>query len=398
VVASSLVLGSINPVEAASEAAVSRELAKPLKAVQEALMAKQYAEVITKAKAANAIPSKTEYDQYAINEFLASAYAAQGNFPETINYLEANQTSPFTTAAVRQQRVKTLMGLYFQQKKYAKVVEYGAQARASGDNSTDTLQLIANSDYLMGKYKDAMTVMQDIVNRETETAGRPSEKSLKFVWDCANRIDDDAAVGRTVERLLAYYPKQEYWQVAMSSLLQSKGVNDRIALNIYRLANDVGILQRGSDYTEAAQIALDQGNPGEAYSLLQTAFAKNLYTDQRDKDRNQRLFDLAKKKASEDKASLGKYEADAEKMPGGDGLVQVGAAYLGFGQPKQAETAINKGIAKGELKYSDEAYLLLGIAELQQKNMDAARKAFGKVIKDAQYTRLAKLWALRARG
>jgi hypothetical protein len=393
-----LVAGFAAPARAADEPQVSRELAKPLKAAQEALAGKRYPEAIAKTKEANAIASKTAYDQYIINEFLLSAYAAQNNYADAAGYIETNQKSPYIAAGVRQQRVKTLMALYYQLRNYPKVTEFGAQARANGDNSTDTLQLIANANYLQGRYKDAMNAMQEIVNRADDSGGKPDEKSLKFVWDCANRLNDSAIAGRTVEKLVTYYPKPDYWQYAMVSLMQSKGSDDRLTLNIYRLANEVGILQRPGDYTDAAQIALDQGNPGEAYAFLQTAFGKNLYTEERDKARNQRLLDSAKNKAAVDRAGIAKYEADAAHLSAGDGLVQIGAAYLGFGQPDKAEAAIAKGIAKGNLKYADEAYLLLGIAELRQKNMDDARKAFGKVTNDAKYTRLAKLWALRARG
>ena len=391
-----LVAGVAAPVQA-EEPSVSRELAKPLKAVQDAMNAKQYADAIAKAKEANAIGSKSPYDQYIINEFMLAAYAGAGNYAEAASHIEANQGSPYTPANVKAQRVKTLMALYYQLKNYAKVLEYGAQARANGDNSTDTLQLIANSNYLLGKYKEAMAAMQEIVNRSDDNGGRPEEKSLRFIWDCANKLNDQTTAGKTVEKLVTYYSKPDYWKYAMISLLQNKGNDDRLTLNIYRLANDVGILERGPDYVEAAQIALDQGNPGEAYAFMQSAQSKNLFTDQRDKDRAQRLTDSAKARATADRAAMPKNEKVADGLPSGDLLVQLGAAYLGFGEPDKAEALINRGIAKGNLKYADEASLLLGITELRLKHNEDARKAFGKVPADSKFGRLAKLWALRTR-
>jgi tetratricopeptide (TPR) repeat protein len=391
-----LVAGFAAPARA-EEPTVSRELAKPLKAVQDAMTAKQYNDAISKAKEANAIASKTPYDQYIINEFLLAAYAGAGNYADAADRIEANQNSPYTPANVKAQRVKTLMALYYQLKNWSKVLEFGAQSRANGDNSNDTLQLIANANYLLGRFKEAMTTMQELVNRADDNGGRPEEKSLRFIWDCANRINDSATAGRTVEKLVTYYPKPDYWQYAMVSLLQGLGNDDRLKLNVYRLANDVGILQRGGDFTEAAQIDLDQGNPGEAYAFMQAAFAKNVFTEQRDKDRAQRLMDMAKSRAAADRASMAKNEAVANGLPSGDLLVQLGAAYLGFGEPEKAEALISRGIAKGGLKYVDEASLLMGIAELRLKKNEEARRAFGKVASDSKYARLAKLWSLRAR-
>ena len=42
--------------------------------------------------------------------------------------------------------------------------------------------------------------------------------------------------------------------------------------------------------------------PGETQSVLQKAFAKNVFTEQRDKDRYQHLLDGAKQRAASDQA------------------------------------------------------------------------------------------------
>ena len=63
----------------------------------------------------------------------------------------------------------------------------------------------------------------------------------------------------------------------MANVLANKTNDDRLLLMTYRLMYQVGILKRGDAYTEMAQIALDQGNPGEAQTILEQAFAKNLY-------------------------------------------------------------------------------------------------------------------------
>ena len=86
----------------------------------------------------------------------------------------------------------------------------------------------------------------------------------------------------------------------------------------YRLMFQVGILKRAEHYTEMAQIALDQGNPGEAQTVLEQAFAKNVYTDQHDKERSQRLLDKVRRTAADDKATMVKQERDASAAASGD--------------------------------------------------------------------------------
>ena len=82
----------------------------------------------------------------------------------------------------------------------------------------------------------------------------------------------------------------------------------------------------------------------------------------------------------------------------GDKLVQLGGTYMSYGQYDKAVASITKGIAKGGLKSPDEANLLLGLAQLRQRNNAAAQQAFDKVASSSNngYARLGKLWALRA--
>src|SRR5579884_1006239 len=66
----------VNSAAAADEKkpAVSKELAKTLKAAQEAVQAKKYSEALAKLKDADANPKKSPYDQHVINELSAFAY------------------------------------------------------------------------------------------------------------------------------------------------------------------------------------------------------------------------------------------------------------------------------------------------------------------------------------
>ena len=54
----------------ADQPTVSNKLAKPLKAAQDAMAAKNYDEAMAKIKEAQALPEKTPYDNWVINTFL----------------------------------------------------------------------------------------------------------------------------------------------------------------------------------------------------------------------------------------------------------------------------------------------------------------------------------------
>ena len=98
-VGASAVLLTGNPVLAADKEKdknkVSKELAPPLKAAQEALQKKQLGDAIAKLKEAEGNPKKTPYDQHIINELAGVAYAKQNNFAEASKYFEAEINDGF---------------------------------------------------------------------------------------------------------------------------------------------------------------------------------------------------------------------------------------------------------------------------------------------------------------
>jgi len=373
----------------------TKGFAKQFIAAQEALKAKKWNDVVTNLKAIqSSTDPKSPYDNYMISAWLMAAYSGLNDVNDALPNIEEFANSQYTPAVQRPKLYAELTGLYYNQKNYPKAEQYALEAIKSGDTSDDTVKTLGVVYFQENKFKDAVAQFQELVNRAEQAGRKPDEKMLQFVWELSTKLKDDAAAGKALDKLVALYPKPEYWQNAMVSLQTGNIHDDRLLINIYRLKAEVGILNQPADFTDMAQIALDQGNPGEAQAVMEQAFNKKVYSDPHDIERNQRLLDTARKAAAADRAALAKNETDAKAAPSGDALVQIGAAYIGFGMPDKAADAIDAGIAKGSLKRPNEAYLLLGIARARLKNTAEAGKAFGKVSGDPKYVRLAKLWEL----
>jgi Tetratricopeptide repeat len=373
----------------------SKVFAKQFIAAQDAVKNKKWNDVVTNLKAIQSSSEpKSPYDNYLISAWMMAAYSGQSDVNDALPYIEEFAGSQYTPAAQRPKLYAELTGLYYNQKNYPKAEQYAQEAIKAGDASDETVKTLGAIYFQENKLKDAVAQFQELVNRAEQAGRKPDEKMLQFVWELSTKLKDDASAGKALDKLVALYPKPEYWQNAMVSLQTGNIHDDRLLINIYRLKAEVGVLNQPADFTDMAQIALDQGNPGEAESVMQQAMTKKVFTDPHDVERNQRLLDTAHKAAAADRAAMTKNESDARAAATGDALVQIGAAYLGFGQPDQAATAIEAGIAKGTLKRPNEAYLLLGIARARQKNAAEAGKAFSKVSGDPKYVRLAKLWQL----
>jgi tetratricopeptide (TPR) repeat protein len=329
-----------------------------------------------------------------MNAWLSVIYQQKQDIPNEILALQEASQSQYATADQQRNWMTAVVGLYIQQKDYPKVVESGEQALKHSPNDPNILTSIADADNRMGKYKEAAAAVQQVLDHQST----PDEKLLAFQWNCYDKIKDEADAAKVIDKLVAFYPKPDYWQNAMASLQQKDTKDEHLQLNIYRLMSAVGVLKRPFDYGEMAEIALDLGYPGESQAVLEQALSQNVFTNPGDKDRNQHLLIGAKQRAATDQASLTNAEQAAGNATSGDQLVQVGVAYLTYGQPDKAVADISKGIAKGGLKNTDEAYLELGMAQLKAKNNAEAVRAFDKVANSGgpEYSRLGKLWALHA--
>ena len=59
--------------------------------------------------------------------------------------------------------------------------------------------------------------------------------------------------------------------------------------------------------------------------------------------------------------------------------MKLGEVYFGFGDYQKAADRHQSGPAKGQVKHLDEAYVYLGLSEVQLKNDAEAKKAFAKL-------------------
>ena len=377
---------------------VSKEAAKPLKAAQEDITAKKYQDGITELRKVEALPKKSPYDEYALNKLMGFALLKTGDQAGAIKYLEPLLSSQYLEQSEVPQYTNALTTVYYQTKNYDKAIEYGNKAIKGGFPDDNTYIIVSQSYYTKGDYKNALKFTESTVDMEIKEGKMPKEAQLILILNSCLKLEDNPCQTHAMERLVTYFPKPEYWQNLVLVLLQGRDANnDKTLLDVYRLAAEVDVMKRADDYTEMAQLAIEAGSPGEAVQVLEKGFAKNVFGDQREKDRNQRLLDSAKKQAAIDQASLAKLANEAGNSKTGDRDVALGVAYLGYQQYDKATDALKGGLMKGGVKNEPEARLLLGIAELKAGHKDEASQAFRQVKGDPTLERLANLWTLHAR-
>ncbi len=391
----------ITPALAAKQATptVSREVGKPLKAAQDDLKKADYTGALQQLDTADALPKKSAYEQYLINEMKGYAYVRTKQYPLAAKAFEAELSSGFTPPDQVKTLTNALAQLSYQAKNYDKAIEYGQQSIDKGFADAQMPTLVAQAYYLKGDWRGVVRFEKSQIAAQEKSGAAPSNESLQLLLSgCLkqNPAGDDACTNGALQELVIYHPKPEYWQQLLYSMFKTVK-SDRNLLQTYRLADEVAVLKRPEDYTDFAQLAIEAGSPGEAEQVIQQGMQANIFPDSRTKGKAQRLLADAQKAAQRDKSSLDKSAQQAALASTGNQDVGLGLAYYGYQQYDKAVEALKQGIAKGGLKDPDSAHLLLGIAQLKQGDKTGALQSFKAVKGDPTMERLATLWSLRAR-
>jgi tetratricopeptide (TPR) repeat protein len=378
------------------EQTVSAKVHKPLKAAQEAMNKEDWPTALAKVREAQAVPDRTPFDDYQISEFLAFIAVKQGDYAAAAPAFEAVLNSGFAKPESIPDRVRQLAQLNFQIKNYEKAVEYGKRwIEQSGGKEPDAYVLTGQAQYLLDDNKGSIETIQGAIDSAKATGEPIKEQWLEIVLSAYDRMDDQAGVVKTLEELTAAYPNPTRWKQLTDQVYASPDNDDRSTLEIHRLRNELGVIDRPDDYVEMADIAAAVGIPGEAVKAMEKALAMP-GMDAKDKERRTARLAELKKSADSDRKSLPGLEKEAATAKTGEADYALGVGYLSYDQTDKAVEAIKRGIQKGGLKRPDEAQLTLGRALLKANQKDAAKQAFETVPQGSKLARTARLWAIYA--
>ena len=93
--------------------------------------------------------------------------------------------------------------------------------------------------------------------------------------------------------------------------------------------------------------------------------------------------------------NLAKLAQAAAASPRGLESVQLAEVFMSYGQTDKALATAQQGLKKGGLPDTDDAWMLIGRANVAKKNGAEARKAFAQV-KGKDLGSIARLWGIYA--
>jgi len=360
------------------------DVAKPLNAAQDLYRAHKYNDALTKIDQAAAVPGKTPYESTMVEEMRGAAAAAAGNNAVAAQAYETLLSSGRLSGADEQRTTAALAGIYFQEKNYPQAIKVAQRYLKSGGDP-DMRTLLVQSYYLSNDCANVVSLLKPAVDAQVHAGHAPDESQLQLLGTCAQRVKDDTTYRGALEKLVAYHPKQSYWDDLFQSIRTKPGYSSVLDIDTYRLRRATGSLTTVDDYMDMTQLAIVAGTTAEGKQVIDQGFTSGVLGHDAQTDREKRLQALAVKRAQA--------PADSSNPVA---PVDIGFNEVFAGQTKPGLAAMEAAIAKGGLDHPDQAQLHLGVAYYVAGDKARAVQTFRGVKGSDGSADLARLWVLVA--
>lgn len=373
--------------------AVRPEIGKPIQQASDLIKAKRGKEALAKVREAQAVSNKTAYEQYLIDRVLGLAHASAGDHSAAAKAFESVIASSAVPEAERRQFVAAAAGQYYAAKDYGKAAELAGRYLRDGGGDRALRTIYVQALYLNNNFSAAAKALTADIEAEEQAGRAPSEEQLQMLANCYQQTRDQAGYARSLEKLVAHYPKKDYWASAIYSVVTIPGYSDRLAIDVARLKMATGTMRTANEYFEAVQLSLQDGFPREALTILEKGYAAGLLGTGPEAERHKRLKALVDKDVAEDDKAIAKEGAQPVASKDGKTLLNDGYNYLLHGKTKQGLEMMEQGVKLGSgLKRPDHAKLQLAygyhLAGQNQKAIQVYRTVQGTDGAAA----LARLW------
>ena len=372
---------------------VRPEVGKPLQAAQGLVKQRKGREALAEVAKAEAVPNRTPYENFLIQQMRGSAAAAAGDSDTAIKSFEAVLGSGRVSGKEALSMVQAIAVGYYQKKDFANSAKWTQRYFKEGGNDPSMRTVLLQS-YYLGNDCPAVNKMLSAVD---EGKTRPSEEELQILANCYLRQKDNSGYANTMEKLVVYYPKKEYWTDLLARVQKKSGFSDRLGVDVYRLRFATGNAGSVNDYMEMAQLAMQQGVPSEAKIYVDKGYAAGILGKGDQAERQGRLRDLVNKTVDTSLKARAQEEQEAQSAKDGNALVNLGLNYVYEGKADKGLPLIEAGIKKGGLKRPEDAKLRYGEALLHAGRKERAVQVLRDVKGTDGTADIARLWVLQAR-
>lgn len=389
-------LAGFTPVSAQDKPSVRPEVGKPIQAAVELLKSRRGKEALAKAREAQAVSGKTPYETLVVDQVIGQAAAAAGEPSTAARAFEAAAGNSAAPEAQRRQFLAGAAGQYYVAKDYGRAADVAGKYIREGGPDKAVRSIHSQALYLSNNFAGAAKALAAEIDADERAGRAPTEEQLQLLANAYLQHRDGAGYVRALEKLVAHYPKKDYWLSLLHGIVTRPGYSEKLAADIARLKLATGTMRTAADYLEAAQLALQDGFPIEASQIVELGYGAGLLGTGSEAERHKRLKDMAAKNLAEDKKALAQGDSQAGDAKDGKTLFNEGFNYVLHGNFSNGLAMMEKGLKLGTgFRRPEHAKLQLAHAYHLAGQKQKAIQIYRTVQGNDGAANIARLWILR---
>lgn len=364
--------------------------------IQPLMTAKNYTEIKSRIDQAAALPNPNAYESFALTRMRVMVASASGDSAAAMTNLPVLIDSGRLTSTEKGPFIQALGNYYFNAKDYANALVWFKRYDKETGKTDEIRPFIIRAYYFNKDYDAAKKELELSFQAGDQAGAKPELQDLQMYANTAAQTKDKPTYLKAMEKLVQYYPSDEYWGQLVTRVQGKPGFAQQLQIEALRLQFAAVKVMGEDEYTYMAEVDMAAAFPAEAKKVLDAGFAAGVLGTGPNAAKHKQLRTQATKAAADDQKNIAGGEAAAQKAKGGIGLVNLGYAYVTMGQYDKGIALIQQGIAKGGLARPEDAKLRLGASQAQAGHKDDAVKTLASVTGSEGQVDLAVYWTMWA--
>ncbi len=352
--------------------ALSPKVGNKLLELQELAQNKQCSSAISVAQGMLGWKNLTGYEKVQIYNFMGYCHYNTDNLVASTqayeNVLAQGADAPL---GIQQSILKTISSIYLQQENYSKALDAIARLMRIVPNPTAELWVLkGQAHYQAGQYGQVIKPIARAIDMYKAQGKSPKENWLLMSRHASYEQGDYKAMSDFIRELIRYYPKDSYIQQLAGAYSQSG--DNRKFLVLTEILYEGGYKTDAGTIKNLSQLYLMEDAPFKAAKLLD----KEMQSGRLPNDlANKKLLATSWFQARDDDKAIPVLKSAADQSRDPELYIRLAQSYMNVGQWKEGAIAAQSSIDTG-VKNRQAAYTMLGLCNLELKNLTAAKGAF----------------------
>lgn len=371
---------------------ISSSIFRKMRSVQNMIRGGQYSDAQSQLGYLQGVTTSS-YEGAVVRELYADYYIARGDYANALNALQPVMQQSILPPNEQHDAELTYGKLLVGNGQYQQGLDAMRSWMQGAQNpSPDALVTLAQAYAETGQCRQAIPY----VKRAIEAASDPQQDWFQLWIACQYDIHDYAGAAEALQATLGKFSDQaQYWQQLGEAYAQS-GDNSK-ALAVYALMYHQGLIRQAQDYLSLATLYMRNGLPFQSAGVLQEGLQSGALPAT---EANYMLLASAWQSAGDMDHTVAALSEAVKVAKGGDAYVAQAQIYASRHEWLSAIDTAKKALAKGSLKRPGEAWLLQGVAEIQNRQVDDGTASLREALKYDESRPQAEAWLryLSSRG